>query len=449
MVGFLVALVAVLAQWSRSGRAVEQRRSLNDGTTVTLLGVTAGRPHQITTGNPVAQIIAPLAPAALTRSTGFGRFTRPDVPPETPVAWIYTRAMAPLLPTQDFGGLQLWTIGDEDGCETQLIGPYTHESGGAWAVSSFELTTFPRHGKRIALRAYRWSATPKPTVELWAPNPASRSYPVWDEAPTPVHAVDGDVRYTLRRFVSGADHVSSAVPPRFNNRRDASTHLEIEATRGGRPVLDWMPVSFELQDATGNLIGAGNYANPRREGNLTHLSFYQNLFKGERTWRIRAEVARTPSGEFSAAETYTFRDLAAPARSTPALERMQPKDQRVAIVNGMRVEMTGVRWSSHGPPYAEIGLGFPGAKPRGWRVTPIRVVDDQGREAPSGRYEPTLLDLSHDQLPTVLVELPFEIRKPMKTVDVTIAVQKTRYVEFMASPTRPVGTLRPAGRVTR
>jgi hypothetical protein len=116
---------------------------------------------------------------------------------------------------------------------------------------------------------------------------------------------------------------------------------------------------------------------------------------------------------------------------------MQPKKQVGATVNGMRIEMTGIGWSSHGPPYAEISLSFPGANLRGWRVTPIRVIDDQGREAPSGKFEPTHLDVDLDKPTMVFVKLPFEVHKPMKTVDVTIAVQKTRFVEFLASPTWP------------
>lgn len=226
LVGFTLLLVGVIIQSTRVPYS-EQRQVLKDGTQATLVGVTFDQEHRISTGNALTRLVAPLAPGVVRDSTGFGTFSRPDVPRHVPVVWLYLRrkiGSGRTLPEQP---IQLWTVADEDGCETQISegDERVHASGEIWSLKSFALHVFPRRKGRVALRAYTWTANPEPSLEFWLENPDRGPHPEWPEAPLPVAVQDGDVRYTLRRFVSSADYSDAASAPRLDNRRDASTHL--------------------------------------------------------------------------------------------------------------------------------------------------------------------------------------------------------------------------------
>jgi hypothetical protein len=436
LAAFLVVLVTVIAAGARTPDRARQKRVLPDGTEVIFQGITEGPVHRFQAGGVAGRLFGSFLPDSVRDATGVGVYSGSPTDPGVTAAWF--TAKSPPGAARTTGMEYVWMVFDEAGCETQL------QSWGGQATGPFSLPlpAIPRHGSRAGLRIYERvvNARSRPVAQFWLPPSTRAKSGDWGEHVLPVTVRDGDVDYTLRRFVSGASSRSADKPPRYGEPTDANTHLVIAATRRGRPASDWMPVSLQLEDATGNrFTAAGDYATPRRSGSVTHLLFWQNLFPEEPTWRIRAEVARTCEAAFRPDEVFTLRGVPTPARGVfgPLNYPIQK-----ARVNGVEVECSGVSWTSHGPPYAAASVMLPGRRLAGTRVTLVKAVDDSGRPLPLIEI-PTIREFNWDNLQRVDFLLPFEIKKPMKSVDLTFAVHHTRSIEFLASPTRPAAPAAP------
>lgn len=338
-------------------------------------------------------------------------------------------------------GMYQWMVFDEDGCETQLrgwpgfLGEYVEKR-----YIPLALHVYPRWGRAWGLRLYgdQVNGAAKPVIEFRMPQ-IGQGRRSASAIPAPrLTARDGDVEFELRRFATGCSTRSAAVPPEYGDPIERATHLEIAAKQNGQPTTDWMPVSFRLSDDTGNVLDAGEFANPVQVGNVTRLSLWQNLFAEQRSWWVRAEVARTRSATFRPEEIAVLRNVPTPSRSDPPGVSRWFDAPRALTANGMSLACRGISWSSMGPPYAEVKLELKGKPLAGTRVTVLKAIDDSGRALPlDGEWR--IIDFNRSGTPLVRYELPLTIRKPMKTVDLTVAVQRTRFVEFQASPTRPTG----------
>jgi hypothetical protein len=330
---------------------------------------------------------------------------------------------------------------DEDGCETQLNGwPGFLDPDVEKRYFPLALHFYPRWGHAWGLRLYKEqvNAAAKRVAEFRLP-PLGVERQSPQPAPTPRRtAREGELEFELRRFVTGAELYTPLTPPLYGNPTRRTTHLEIAAKRNGQPTADWMPVSFRLSDDMGNALDAGAYANPEQQGNVTRLSFNQNLFREQRSFRVRVELARTPSAQFRPEELLVLRNVPVPPRPNQADARPQVITPKPLIVDGLPLNLWGIRWSSLGPPYAEVKLDLKTKSLSGRRITLLKAVDDTGCLLPQ-EDGTRAIDFSSLGTPLVRYELPLTIRKRMKTVDLTVAVQRTRFVEFQASPTRPTG----------
>jgi hypothetical protein len=422
-----------------------QVRRLPDGSTVTLEGFTRGQPHRFRTGGWKGQFFGSLLPQQAEAATGLHTLTLPLVDPQVPVAWLSWRP-ASRASTASPASYH-WTVFDADGCETQADG---------WVRSyvllgssidltpmSLELRAYPRHGSPCGLRLYedQVNAAPRRVAEFRLPPfeaPVQFQQHVHIRMPQRV-ARNGDLAFELRRFVTGCDLFSALTPPAFDDPTRRSTYLEIAATRQGRPTEEWMPVSFRVEGSVGNRFDAGAYGNPKRQGNVTQLSLPQNLFAKEGPWWVSVEVARTPHAHFAPNELIVLRKVPVPTRAGKSQFITGEVAPVSGIVNGVPLACRGLRWSSLGPPYAEAVVDLRIDRLPGYRATLVKATDDSGRDVPLPEGESRINEFSQLSTPMVQFDLPLLIRKPMKTVDLTFAVQRTRSVTFQATPTQPAG----------
>jgi hypothetical protein len=436
LTGALLLLITLLALGAAPASVKRQARRLPDGTVVTLEAFTFHQPHRFSSGGRVGQLFAPYLSAGAQQAAGLYAESLPDIDPKTPVAWLSWKKS----PGTNSLGYQ-WMVFDEDGCETQLNGwPGLLGPDAGKRYFPLALHFYPRWGHTWGLRLYaeQVNAPAKPVAEFRLPPLGPERQPP-QPALTPRRiAREGELEFELRRFVTGADLYTPSTPPLYGNPTRRTTHLEIAAKRNGQPTADWMPVSFRLSDDMGNALDAGAYANPKQKDNVTRLSFYQNLFREQRHCRLRVEVARTPGAHFRPEELLVIRNVPTPSRSAAPGSSLWFNAPKLLSANGSALACRGIAWSSMGPPYAELKLDLLGKPLAGTRITLLKAVDDAGRTVPL-TGAPSIHDFTALDQPLVRYELPLTIRKPMKAVDLTVAVQRTRFVEFQASPTRPTG----------
>jgi hypothetical protein len=67
----------------------------------------------------------------------------------------------------------------------------------------------------------------------------------------------------------------------------------------------------------------------------------------------------------------------------------------------------------------------------------VRAVDEEGRELALPDLLPQLHYFPFESHNGTMFELPLKITRRMETLDLTLALQKTRTVEFLAVPERP------------
>lgn len=436
MTAVLLLLVTGISLGVSPRRAPRQSRTLPDGSVVTLEALTFQQPHRFSNRGRVGQLFGPYLPPSAQQATGIFAESLPYIDPQVPVAWISWKR-----PATPFGPIYDWMVYDADGCESQLGGEFNWGGGADTKnYSSQALYAYPRWGRPWGLRLYelQFNAAAKRVADFPLPQigQTGRS----DEAtPTPrLTARDGDLEFALRRFATGCSWESDTVPPKYGDPVERSTHLEIAATQSGRPTQDWMPVSFQLSDKNGNLLSAGAEVNPVQKGNVTQLRLRKNLFAEQRSWRVRVEVARSPSARFRPEEVVVIRNVPTPSRSDPSYQSPWLNAPRSLGANGMTLNCRGMRWGPLGPPYAEVTMELKGQPRAGTRITILKAVDASGRTVPlvSGSE---VDEFNWLEPPAVWHRLRLAIQRPTKTVDLTVAVQRTKFIEFQASPTRPTG----------
>ena len=141
---------------------------------------------------------------------------------------------------------------------------------GSSGVLSLEV--FPRRGRELQLRPVLMGDDSGVVFKI--PNPCPGPHPVWKAEPLPMSATNSSLRVTLESFVS--------------DRAQARTRcvFRVKEDRGEGPA--WLPVSFEVSDATGN---HWNPAIDRVQSTNGHVncSFFGALWPDEAAWKVRVE----------------------------------------------------------------------------------------------------------------------------------------------------------------
>jgi hypothetical protein len=150
----------------------------------------------------------------------------------------------------------------------------------------------------------------------------------------------------------------------------------------------------------------------------------------EAAWKLRVEVCR--AGAFRSAELWTFRSLPAP-RAGKTVRHIKGTTR-----GGITLSVQSLHhYRPPGELVRKLIKPFPsaGVRLRTWglsddmRVSLIRATDDRGRVLATSRYGYRGEDGEHS--------FNYQLPADAKTLDLTFAVQKPRFVEFLAAPTRP------------
>lgn len=406
---------------------------LSDGTKLTLLGVTYGKRH-----------VAPNF-AAIGGFVQLGNWI--DSFSNTTVVWIEAEHKTNQWPN--------YTLLVSDRANTACVSTEktasSHVKDGV-DVQGFRLDAFPRWDKETVLRIRPYGGAVSKEQFVIA-NPAPTAHNNWTPKPLPDTESDGDLEVTLTKLIAGApapyrqgrDHAPTTDPA------NQCVHLDFDFRQNGQSTTNWQPWPVRTSDAFGNQVRGVIYDYPTNGiypayPDRIHPSFppqtdgyfYRpGLWPDEPAWKVRLEFIRR-SG-FSADEIVTFTNLLVRPGSQQDADDEWSWDASntnftfiaQAKVNGVQVKLL--------PPLLYAPEILPGEKHimvvlyadpnptlQDMRLTLLQATDDQGKEVP------------HPFPPAWAGHFSLDFPKPgdVKSLNLKLALHKSRFVEFIVKPTK-------------
>ncbi len=287
---------------------------------------------------------------------------------------------------------------------------------GAW-IEGWAFESWPRRERTFTLRVYEQGKRypdATPIGQFTVRNPTPGKYPVWTAPEPPMTAREGDLSVTLFDLTAGVGRGSNKWKP-APNPTVSQPRAGFRIERNGRATKEWGIASVEASDATSNFI-AGIWSSSQ-EPDAEYVELQPHLWPAEPAWKLR--VGFTQRSNFVASELWTIRGVPLPGTDLTNTVPTQTNLQG-ALLQYAGGERGPSRLGGDYHFYFRVTPGRPD-----YRMTLVRAVDDNGREATvSVSFE------SPDQLGITL-----RVTTTIATsLDLTLALHQTRYVEFLARP---------------
>jgi hypothetical protein len=394
-----------------------RRLKLADGRVVTLAGVTYGTEHRFVQDPPLARILAPILPPAWRTKLGLNAaFHKSDRP--TLMVWVMWRG-------GDANQRELTdaAVFDDHGTECEPIRSqatlYLYDPPRG-AIRGWEFTHFPRRAGMIGLRLYTRGAAYNPDrmAEFQFPNPAPRRYPGWTASPLPITVRAGEWEFSLVKFTTG-----EPIPDRDKPSRGwvaPWTSAAFRVASNGQPSRAWTVASMELTDATGNTANSYRSAASNLDGQPV-FGLSAALWPDEPAWRLKVEFSRIE--DFAPDELVSLKGIAAPEPDTHSLIHTQAVVQGATLAGKLLAHLAAPVSIGNIRAGAELVVSL--VPVEGLRLRLVRAADDRGREL---RHLPGYADAAGPH--NFWLELPSDAR----ALDLTFAVTRSRFVEFVAKP---------------
>jgi len=398
---------------------------LKNGAKLTLVAVTYGK-HHVFKGVKIS--------GSRTR----GRTTL-DTPNDTVVVWIKTEQKSFQYPN-----FQLLVY---DPAKTACVGTWQRTGNqikNGVNIQGFALDAFPRRDRKMILRVVDWGnggGTHLAKGEFVISNPGPRSFPEWQPDPQPDTQSDGDLDVTLTKCTFGNNqgvifgNVNTA--PGDPARKSVSVSFHTE--QNGHVVTNWQPVAVVTSDATGNRSTMNSWSSPRDDDGDAAMTYQWGLWPSEKAWKLRVEMSR--SSGFSNNEEWAVSNLPVKNGTWSDLwnynnmGRNRQSDTPFAetTLQGLHIKIypairtTDQNWGNGQTP-GGIRVAMEPSLPERFRMSLIDLTDENGHRmqppwGPNGGNGNNVF-----QLPDI---------RDAKSLNLTIAVHQSRFVEFTVKPTSP------------
>ena len=434
LVSALVAVVgvAIIGWWTAKNRIPPVILTLPDGTQYRFAGITYG------TKNTPPIFLARLADwlptnlAKYVRSHAGTRLNQVNQSQiySTPRYFVWFEKAGSNTGPVNFAQYFNATLSDENGAEGGTQEFANFYSLATWAELSFPVV--PKRSRIIQLNFYSTVGginAGGALAKVSFPNPFYGHYPQWRPESVPAVKRDGDLEVRLEDFAAmGTDGRAVALPP--------AAYADVSARSTRNTDEFWVVHAYALSDATGNVLsshvlssppnvlGGVNSATPLTWFN-EHIPLNARLWPGEAAWRLKLELKRKAG--FRPEDLTTFSKLPVPslgATNTAPITNM---------VGGVKVVLTEFRQVPAGQALGvnsrttvqEIKVELPDPL-KGVMVDLVKLTTDDGDQITTMG-----LGWNPDQQTFSSVQL---IPSNTKTVDLTLAVQKTRSVGFLVKP---------------
>jgi hypothetical protein len=170
----------------------------------------------------------------------------------------------------------------------------------------FEVEAFPRRGKEVRLRLMEGD---KRLAEFRIPNPCLGPHTSWKKQDPTLVVTNAPLEITLENFTADAVRLR--------------TQCMFRIRENGRESTSWLPVSFEVLDATGNHWRPGvDSALQGLHGNLVSGGFFGALWPEEDDWKLRVEFNSVDTESKSEPRTVEF--LAKPVQVGAGRRSQEP-----------------------------------------------------------------------------------------------------------------------------
>jgi len=276
---------------------------MEDGSFVTVVGVTHGKNHVAKVGTFPARLTSILSPKLFPKwPRAFS--ARTNTPTDTLMVWLYATNI--LAHFDDYGsGFTVDTNGVElETCRVLVnqIGPRGNRLFG------LAVDVLPRMEKTFTLRlrnVYHWvqnTKQPHPLGEIVFHNPLRTRARPWSGVPAPQ-------RVTTKEFDCELERCELNLDEPIGN----PLSMKWQFYEKGAPVSHWKVQRVEMEDATGNRLSQGWNEGPAAYAQGSSAGWFRrSLFPGAGAWKVRAFVMRTAN--FRSNEVLEVRDMPAPVQ---------------------------------------------------------------------------------------------------------------------------------------
>jgi hypothetical protein len=316
-------------------------------------------------------------------------------------------------------------------------------------IVAVQIDAFPRRQGRFIVRVEEQGngGQEMSDQKFVIANPVRGSLPNWTAEPLPATQADDDLSVTLTRLVSGADAPINRNQDNPDDAMNKGVQAVLHVERGGKPVANWEPVSVETSDATGNesktiQIGQNGWQNgwannSWQNGDDTFI-YQWGLWPDEPAWKIKFEFSQ--QADFSSQEQWMVQHIPLePGRQQDFYNYTRNSRTNVVFaetdLNGVHLRIFPAKQFTDMPPNSQpqggLTIQADSALPEGMRMTLVSLTDDQTNDVgywDNGTY-------SNNNVTTYRYALR-EV-SGVTNLNLTIALHKSRFVEFTAKPEKP------------
>ena len=393
----------------------------SDDAKLTLVKVDYGKRHA-----------PPSAAKAAAGARGAARGNSFTTPNDTLVLWVREQ-----YDTKQYHYFQFY-ISDKGGTGCAQAGARNWRNNGNEVVA-VQFDAFPRRQGKFYVRVQEQGNGQEMSERKFVvSNPAHKSFAKWTADPLPGRKEDDDVSVTLTKLVAGADMPYQRIQDDADDPANKGVQAVFHVERSGKPVSNWQPVSVETSDATGNHVN-GSVSQNNWQGNEDTAIHQYGLWPDEPAWKLRFEFSQQTN--FADNELWTVTNIPVqPGRQQDFYNnntRNAGANTTVAEtdLNGVHLKVLPARQFTDVPPNSQPQGGFfvqtTPRLPDGVRMTIVKLTDEQGNDVSywnggwngngnSANYQFSLRDVAG-----------------ATNLNLTLAVHKSRFVEFTAKPASP------------
>jgi hypothetical protein len=418
LIGALTALcVFVFSNKSEPPQSIQ----LSDGTIWTFLGVTHGTNHSMAWGKPYQRSLYKLLPAKLKGWSKASVYTFTTSNTNEPVFWLHeagpvTNAGYPAMRLLDEYGCELdqngWSMGMS---YTPPGSPYIKES-----ISHYQFGVSYPSGRIIGFCIYDSDAKTHRVGRFLIPGSLQASPPEIQQ-PLSAPKQDGELTIQLLSLATGL----KSVPWQYFMLTNGGlfSQARFRVTKNGRPDTAWFPANIKAIDRRGQAIRFGTHALAHKDGDAV-FNFEGLLDPANGPFHLQVEFMHR--SDYSPEELVTLKGVPFPSMGNSIELRQKAEAQGEEIILeraiGAFPEEVIDTSAQAGTTFFELTMQPP---TNAIHVDLIKALDEQGNR----------LSVNYAR---VLGKGKYRYGSPpgtkAKSIDLTFAMHKSRFVEFEATP---------------
>jgi hypothetical protein len=267
-------------------------------------------------------------------------------------------------------------------------------------------------------------------------NPAHKSFPALTAESLPVTKDDDDFSVTLTKLVAGVGMPYQRDGDDPDDAANKGVQMTFHAERGGSAVTNWEPVSVTTSDGTGNTIGGGVAKNDWQDGNDTAVYQY-GLWPDEAAWKLRVEFSQ--QSNFADSELWSAQNIPLEAGRQQDFYNFNNRRGGTNTVFA-ETQLNGYHLKIFTPKqFTDAGMGaflqgglhiqVTPSLPNDMHMTIVKLTDDQTNDIAN-------MNQGWSGGGTAGTTYNFGLRDigGATNLNLTIALHKSRFVEFTAKP---------------